>query len=256
VPSDALYYSEAGNLGEAFVAVIGPMKEALATMPEAEAQISMVEAALGADIEELVSWIDDGAIVIGYDGSQPYGGMVLVPNDVEAAERRLGQLATFAGLAATDPTSGISVEEQEVAGATVTTIRWQDPNAGEAMLPVPTGIVLQYAVTADRALIGVGDGFVARALELDEADSLAAEPRYTSAIDELGGSENAGVTWLDLAGTREAVETAIGPMLEAGDPDGVYESTIRPWLLPLDRAVSVMRLEGDVLVQRGALVVE
>ncbi len=256
VPSDALYYSEAGNLGEAFVAVIGPMKEALATMPEAEAQISMVEAALGADIEELVSWIDDGAIVIGYDGSQPYGGMVLVPNDVEAAERRLGQLATFAGLAATDPTSGISVEEQEVAGATVTTIRWQDPNAGEAMLPVPTGIVLQYAVTADRALIGVGDGFVARALELDEADSLAAEPRYTSAIDELGGSENAGVTWLDLAGTREAVETAIGPMLEAGDPDGIYESTIRPWLLPLDRAVSVMRLEGDVLVQRGALVVE
>jgi hypothetical protein len=45
-------------------------------------------------------------------------------------------------------------------------------------------------------------------------------------------------------------------MLEAGDPDGIYESTIRPWLLPLDRAVSVMRLEGDVLVQRGALVVE
>ena len=256
VPSDALYYSEAGNLGEAFAAIIGPMKEALATMPEAEEQISMVEAALGADIEELVSWIDDGAIVIGYDGSQPYGGMVLVPNDVEAAERRLGQLATFAGLGATDPTSGISVEEQEVAGATVTTIRWQDPNAGEAMLPVPTGIVLQYAVTADRALVGVGDGFVARALELDEADSLAAEPRYTSAIDELGGLENAGVTWLDLAGAREAVETAIGPMLEAGDPDGIYGSTIRPWLLPLDRAVSVMRLEGDVLVQRGALVVE
>ncbi len=256
VPSDALYYSEAGNLGDAFVAVIGPMKEALATMPEAEEQISTVEAALGANIEELVSWIDDGAIVIGYDGSRPYGGMVLVPNDVEAAERRLGQLATFAGLGATDPTSGISVDEEEVAGTTVTTIRWQRPDAGAAVLPVPTGIVLQYAVTADRAIIGVGDGFVARALELDEPDSLGAEPRYISAIDELGGSENAGVTWLDVAGTREAVETAIGPMLEAGDPDGIYESTIRPWLLPLDRAVSVVRLEGDVLVQRGALVVE
>ncbi|MGH2402613.1 MAG: DUF3352 domain-containing protein, partial [Candidatus Limnocylindria bacterium] len=180
VPSDALYYSEAGNLGDAFVAVIGPMKEALATMPEAEEQISMVESALGADIEDLVSWIDDGAIIIGYDGSQPYGGMVLVPSDVEAAERRLGQLATFADLGALDPASGISVGEEEVAGTTVTTIRWQDPNAGAEMLPVPTGIVLQYAVTADRALIGVGDGFVARALELEEADSLAAEPRYTA----------------------------------------------------------------------------
>ncbi|HEX7195319.1 MAG TPA: DUF3352 domain-containing protein, partial [Candidatus Limnocylindria bacterium] len=59
VPSDALYYSEAGNLGEAFVAIIGPMKEAMATVPEAEEQISTLEAALGADIEELVSWIDD-----------------------------------------------------------------------------------------------------------------------------------------------------------------------------------------------------
>jgi hypothetical protein len=36
----------------------------------------------------------------------------------------------------------------------------------------------------------------------------------------------------------------------------MYESMIRPWLLPLDRAVSVMRLDGDVVVQRAALVVE
>ena len=45
-------------------------------------------------------------------------------------------------------------------------------------------------------------------------------------------------------------------MLEAGDPDGIYASEIRPWLLPLDRVVGVMRLEGDVLIQRGALIVE
>jgi hypothetical protein len=41
----------------------------------------------------------------------------------------------------------------------------------------------------------------------------------------------------------------------AGGAD-VYEAEVRPWLLPLDRFVSVSRLEGDVLVQRAGLLVE
>ena len=257
VPADALYYSEAGNLGTAFAAVIEPIKQALRSTPEGEGLIGTAEAALGADLEQLVSWIGDGAIAIGYDGTQPYGGMVLVPNDMAAAERRLGQLASFAGLGALDPTSGITVSEEEVDGVAVTSIRWEDTNAAPAsMFPTPTSLVVEYAVTDNRALIGFGDSFVRRVLALDEADALASQPRYADAIAELGGSESAGVIWLDLAGTREAVETALGPMLEAADPDGAYELKIRPWLMPLDRIVSVMRLEGDVLIQRAALLVE
>jgi len=257
VPADTLYYSEAGNLGAAFAAVIEPMKEALRSTPEGEEQISIAEAALGADLAEFVSWIDDGAIAIGYDGSQAYGGMVLVPNDMDAAERRLGQLASLAGLGAMDPSSGITVDEEEVDGVTVTSIHWEDPNAmPDPMFPVPTGVVVEYTVTDDRALIGIGDSFVRRVLAMEEADALASQPRYADAIAELGGSENAGVTWFDLTGTREAVETALGPMLSAGDPEGVYETEIRPWLLPLDLMVGVARLEGDVLIQRAALLVE
>ena len=257
VPADTLYYSEAGNIGTALSAVIEPLKQALSATPGGEEQIRAAEGALGADLEELVSWIDDGAIAIGYDGSQPYGGLLLVPNDVAAAERRLGQLATFAGLGALDPTSGITVDEEEVGGVTVTTIRWEDQNADPAMaMPMPTSAVVEYAVTDDRAIIGIGDVFVRSVLSLDEADSLASQPRYADAIAEFGGSDNAGVAWLDLAGTREAIESALGPVLSEGDPDGIYESEIRPWLLPLDRFVSVSRLEGDVLVQRAALLVE
>ena len=212
VPADTLYYSEASNLGATLAAVIEPMKQAVSTTPDGEEQIRTAEGAIGADLEELVRWIDDGAIAIGYDGSQPYGGMVLVPNDVAAAERRLGQLATFAGLGALDPSSGVTVDEEEVGGVTVTTISWDDPNADPAMmLPAPTSLVVEYAVTDDRALIGIGDVFVRRVLALDEADSLAAEPRYADAIAELGGSENAGVAWLDLTGAREAIESALGP---------------------------------------------
>ncbi|MGQ0608258.1 MAG: DUF3352 domain-containing protein [Chloroflexota bacterium] len=257
VPADALYYSEAGNLGAAFAAVIEPMKEAVRAMPEGEEQIRIAEAALGADIEEFVSWIDDGAIAIGYDGSQAYGGMVLVPNDIDAAERRLGQLASLAGLGALDPSSGISVEEEEIDGVTVTSIRWEDPDGGPAsMFPAPTGVVVEYTVTDDRAVIGIGDSFVRRALALEEADALAAQPRYADAIDELGGSENAGVTWFDVTGTREALEGAMSGLIDMADPTAIYETEIRPWLLPLDRFAGVMRLEGDVLVQRSALLVK
>ncbi|MGI8998773.1 MAG: DUF3352 domain-containing protein, partial [Candidatus Limnocylindria bacterium] len=176
VPADTLYYSEAGNLGRTFVAIIEPLKEALRSTPEGEEQIGIAEAALGADIEELVNWIDDGAIAVGYEGGQAYGGMVLVPNDVDAAERRLGQLASLAGLGALDPSSGITVDEEEIDGVTVTSIQWEDLNAiPDAMFPTPTGVVIEYAVTDDRALIGVGDSFVRRVLALEEADSLAAE---------------------------------------------------------------------------------
>ncbi len=258
VPSDTLYYSDAGNVGAALAAVIGPIKQAAAAAPEGSEQPRVAEAALGADLEELVSWIDDAAIAIGYDGDEPYGGLVLVPNDPDAARRRLDQIGSFAALGALDPSSGISVEEREVAGVTVTTIRWDAPDEMVVMtLPTAGAISVEYAVTDDRALIGIGDAFVGRVLELDASDALASQPRYADAVAGLGGAENAGVTWLDLAGAREAIEDALGPLLGSVEGGGdAYEVEVRPWLLPLDRIVSVSRLEGDVLVQRAALLVE
>jgi hypothetical protein len=258
VPADTLYYAEAGNLGLTLAAVIEPIKEAAASVPEGEEQVAMIEAALGADLEELVSWIDDGAVSIGFDGSQPYGGMVLVPNDMAAAERRLSQLISFAGLAAIDPSSGISVEEGEVGSVNVTTIRWEDPNAmpPDPMLPIPTGVVMQVAVTDDRALIGLGEDFVGRVLELDPSDTLASVARYSDAIDDLGGATNTGVAWMDLTGIREAIETALAAEIESMDTAGFYLTEIRPWLLPLDRIVGVSRLEGDVHLQRSVLLIE
>ncbi|MCV0402952.1 MAG: DUF3352 domain-containing protein [Chloroflexi bacterium] len=259
VPGDVLYYSEAGNIGQGFAAVIEPMKDAIADVPDGEEQIRTLESALGADLEELVSWIDDGAIVIGATEGEPYAGMVLVPNDMDAARRRLDQLASFAGLGALDPSSGLTVGEEDVDGVTVTTITWTDPNAGSGMglgMPSFEGFAVEYAVTDDRAIVGFGDAFVRRVLALEEADSLAAVARYTDAVAEFGGPESAGIAWLDITGVREAIETALGPMLEAGDPGGMYASEIRPWLLPLDRLVGVTRVDGDVMTQRGALLFE
>jgi hypothetical protein len=257
VPADALYFVESGNIGEALGAVLGAVRDAAGTDPEAAEQIELAEAALGAELPELVAWIDDGAIAAGWDAASPWAGVILVPSDVDAADRRLGQLATFASLAGLDPSSGVSVTESEVAGETVTTIRWSGPEDVEAFAePMAGGIVIEYTVTEDRAIIGIGDGFVRRALELDAADSLSADARYTSTIDELGGTTNAGVAWLDLAAAREALMAALEPMMGFIDPDGEFAAGAEPWLLPLDRFASVSVLDGDVLVQRAALFVE
>ncbi|HEX2884506.1 MAG TPA: DUF3352 domain-containing protein [Candidatus Limnocylindria bacterium] len=256
VPADALYYAEGGNIGRSLQAVIGPMKEAISASPEGAEQLRTFEAAIGVDAEELVSWIGDGAMAVGWDGAEAYAGMVLVPTDVDAASRRLGQLTTFASLGAMDPEAGITVEESTVAGADVTTIRWADPGSQELGELGPSAVSVQYTVTDDRAVIGFGEQFVGRVLELEAADSLASQARYTDAVAALGGASNAGVTWLDITGVRAAVEAAMGPMLDAADPEGTYETEIAPWLAPLDRLVSVVRVEGDLLVQQGALLVE
>jgi hypothetical protein len=173
---------------------------------------------------------------------------------MDAAERRLDQLVTFASLAGLDPSSGISVAEREVAGTSVTTIRWA--GADMEVLAEPAALAVEVAVSEDRALIGVGDRFVERVLTLGGAATLADEARYAGAVDDLGATSNAGVAWLDLAGVRAAVEEAAGPMIDEFDTEGSYERDIQPWLLPLDRLVQVAMVEGDLVVQRSALLVE
>jgi Protein of unknown function (DUF3352) len=259
VPGDALYYAEGGNVGASLSGLIGSLKEAAGSMPGGAEQLEMVESALGGDVEELVAWIGDAATVVGYDGEQPWGGAIIAPTSMEDARRTMDQLTTFAGLATLDPTIGITVEERDVEGVEVTSVRWSDPNAAEPdpEMPLPVGaieLVAEWAVTDDRVLIGFGDRFVERVLTLDASESLAEVVRYRDAVAELGGPNNAGVTWLDLHGVRLALEGAFAAI----DPAAleVYETDIAPWLEPLDRLVVVARVEGEVLRSDSVLLVE
>jgi hypothetical protein len=255
VPSDVLLYAEGSNLGAAFAASIGPMKESLAMMPGMADQIGTIESALGTDLEEMVAWMGDGALAVGWDGVLPYGGLVIVPTDADDARRRLDQLATFAGLAALEPTTGISMTERDVEGVSVTSIRWADPNVmTDPLMPMaPVEIIVEWAVTDDRVYMGVGDGFVPRVITLeDESSSLASESRYSEAIADVGGATNAGVTWMDLRGVRQAIETAVGQDTLGSS----YETDVLPWLAPLDRLVSVSRIDGGVLVGTFVLLVD
>jgi hypothetical protein len=259
VPADALYFSDAGNVGPGLAATLDALADALATDPMLGEQVRTFESALGGDFGDLVSWIGDGAAFVGAGADMPYAGLVLVPTDVEQARQRLGQLGSFAQLASSDPASGITVTETavETAGGpvTVTTINWQPPAGDPAAPPMPVGgpMAIEYAVTDDRAVITVGAAGVGALLDLDPADSLAANPRYTDAVAALGGATNANVVWADFDAIQDVVEAALAGMPMPPEAGGV---DLASWFEPLDRYVGVTRVEGDRLEGHAVLYIE
>jgi hypothetical protein len=255
VPNDVLYFADGGNLGPILAEYAAALKTAAAEDPSVADGLDQAEAVLGAELEELVSWIGAGAIAIGYDGEEPYGGLVLDASDPDAAATRVEGLLSLARLSVMDPSIGITVTESTVGEVEVTTIHWEDPAAagGFSMLPV-TGASLQVAVDGDRVLIGVGERFVTRVLELDAADSLAQSERFATAIGDLGGTNNAGSVWLDLRGAREAVEAAVPAEMLSGFVD--YEAEIKPWLVPFDYVASVSRLDDERVLTRMLVAID
>ena len=98
-------------------------------------------------------------------------------------------------------------------------------------------------------VIGVGDRFVGRVLNLASADSLGASPRYGAAVERLGAA-NAGVVFVDLAALRDAVAAMLPAEMSAQ-----YDQ-VAPMLAPLDYLAAVSVGDGSVVIQRSALVLK
>jgi hypothetical protein len=249
VPADAVFFADGSRVGPVLEQVLISMKAALAVGPMGESQLEAldgVEGALGAELDEFVSWIGDGAMAAGWDGEAPYLGLVLRADDPEEAARRLNQLGALANLAAGSGEVPLDVSTEMVDGVEVTRI--SSPDLLGADLGPLGSVALEYALDGETALIGVGRGFVRDALALDAADSLAASGRYTDAVSRFGGSDNSGTFYFDITALRLAVEGAI-PL--AGDP-GYAE--MRPNIEPLDLIAGVTRVDGDRVVSRLGLV--
>ncbi|HEX2221707.1 MAG TPA: DUF3352 domain-containing protein [Candidatus Limnocylindria bacterium] len=241
VPGDAIFFADWSGFGELLAWYITALKDAMpdaSTSPELNREtIADVEAAIGGDLESFVSWIDAVAIVAGWDGSQPYGGLILTTDDPDAARERIGRLRALGELAAGQ--AGITITDEPVGDVVVTTIRlpWEGGD------PLPIQPVLQYAIEDDRVVIGVGDRFVARVLALADGDSLAASERYLTARDAVGDSSNQAVVWLDFVALREAIETNLPP-----DMRQAYDAFVSGWVEPLDHLVQVSRADGELSV--------
>jgi hypothetical protein len=249
VPGDAIFFADGSRVGPALAQVVTSMKAALAVGPMGDAQLREldgVEDALGAELDEFVSWIGDGAMAAGWDGAAPYLGLVLHADDPAAAALRLNQLGALAELAAASGEAQVAITTEVVEGVEVTRITYEDPLAAE--LGPFNLMALEYAIHDDTALVGIGRDFVRGALTRETGDSLAESDRYAAAVSRFGGTDNSGTFFLDITALRLAIEGAM-PM-----SDVAYTDEVRPNLEPLDLIAGVNRVDGDRVISRLGLV--
>jgi hypothetical protein len=243
IPGDALLFAEAPGVGEAIGSSVETLKATLAADPATSLvldQLSEVESALGVKLEDYFDWAGGMAFAVGRDGDDAWGGLLVEVNDAAGAGQRIGQLDAFVALAASDPASGITVTHPKVAGFTFTSARIAVPI--EAGLPL-TGIVFEYGLADDRLLIGFGDSFIGRTLDLAAADSLASSAAYGRALDALGSDPAYGVTFVDLAASRAWAEEIL-----PADVKAEYDREIGPNLEPLDYLAMGSRRDGRFVI--------
>jgi Protein of unknown function (DUF3352) len=251
VPGDAIFFADAPNLGASASSQLARLREQLESGGASGEldQLQQVEAALGGPLDELFAWVGGGAVAAGWDGEQPYVGLVLEVTDTDAASQRLRQLKNLLSLATMDPSAEVAVDTETVAGVEVTSIRFTTMKPGLGGDAGETEAVVQYALNGEHLLIGVGDQFVGRALQLGSGESLADNARFAGAISRFGGDDNAGAFFLDLAALRATVEAEAGEMLP---PE--YATETQPYLEPLDLLAGVTRVEDGAMVTRYGLV--
>jgi len=246
-PSDAIYFADGSNIGKGLAGSLNSLKGLLVASGDVGAQtLDQVEAALGGDLGSFVSWMGDTALVGGYTNSTPWIGIISTPTDAQAARSKLLQLRSILQLASANGSAQVQISEADHNGTQITTIHV------EAGKEVPSwASTLQYAVTDQRVVIGSGDSFVARVLDMQSANSLASNPRFRAALDSVGGASNTSDFWFDLAGLRTALE----PLVPA-DSQAIYQSSIKPWVAPFDYAVGAGKSDGQQIESRFAIVVK
>jgi hypothetical protein len=181
VPGDAQLYAELPEFGRLISSIGAAVRRDGQEIggQQGAFEVARVEDALGRPLDEVGDWLGDLAIG-GSSNAAGSAGMAGVVTDPDAAGEVLdGVTDLLIG-------SGVPVEQAEVDGRPLARIE----------VPFLFGsITLEYGLAGDAVLLGL-EGF-AEWLATDEP-RLATDPAYTSALEEAGGLENAGVVYLPL----------------------------------------------------------
>jgi hypothetical protein len=110
---------------------------------------------------------------------------------------------------------------------------------------------VQYTVTDDRVVIGLGEKFVTSVLDTTDASSLAGQQRFRDAASAAGGSTDEAAFWLDLAALRNAVVSAL-----PADAAAQYHTQAETWVKPFDYMIAVSQASGSTLTNRSVIAVK
>jgi Protein of unknown function (DUF3352) len=226
VPPAALVYFQARDVGAALHSAIACMKSALAdAMPAGT--LDQVESALGAKLEDYLSFVGDVAVGAWSDGSKLQVGLVASVSDEALATQRIAQLVGIIRLAAGAGGLPVTVSDAQANGVDVTTISVAPPpDFGSVGIDTSVSI----SVAGGHMYLGTGD-FAATAPAIRTAASLGSDQRYTSALSAAGPS-NGSVLYADIDAIRQLAEST------AFTPNADYTTNIEPYLAPFDRLIA------------------
>ena len=230
MPSTSAFYLETRDVGETIKTTVEQALDQFGEMLP-ESQLDQVEDFLGAPVEDFLLWMQDSAVSVSLDGDQVTFGMAATVTDTTIAAQRVERLTTAVRAAAAFGEVPFEIKEVDVAGSLVTTIRpVRDPS-----FPLPQDLPfdpsLSYGIHDGVFYLGIGD-FVADAMQRGEADSLAGNAAYSTALEAAGGATNTGVMYLDIASMRSFGERMV-PETERAD----YDLEVKPYLEALDRFI-------------------
>jgi hypothetical protein len=206
--------------------------------------LQQVETFLGAKVEDYLTFVGNVGIGASYDGAKLQLGLAATVTDETTAQTRVTGLISALRLGAMAANLPITVSDATVNGTTVSTIDFGSYPGLPANLPIDTKVTI--AVGGGHLYIGLGN-FAATALARTQADSLAGNPRYSSAISAAGAG--ATTVYADIAALRTDVEKAM-------PSNPAYTTNIQPYLAPFDRLVVTSSGDSSTLTAHLLLFVK
>jgi hypothetical protein len=250
VPAETAIFVELPSVGESIGKAVEQIKKDPRLGEDVTASLEQVEALLGAKLEDYLDWVGDAAIVVQFDGEQPSGGLVATVSDEAMATQRLDQLSALLRLGGASMGGGVVVGSEEYAGTTITTVTVDASMTGVEAAGEAVGEVgVSWAIKDDVFVLSPDVDYLKGILDGPEG-SLADSQRFRDALASVGGPSTAGLSYLDVAAVRSAVEGVLPP-----DDSDRYEREIQPYVEPLDIIISAYVAEEGVDVFNRTLLI-
>jgi hypothetical protein len=220
IPSSALAVVDEHELGAYIRSAVERFEKCDASSMGSEIQKG-IDALGGWD--KLTGWIGETAVVLDRDGSQPTGGLLIVPKDRAAAENFALQVKNMAALA-----GGLAPTDAPYAGTTIST--YAIPGSDQQ---------ISYAFADGYVVVGAGS-WVKKVLDTTDATALEGNARFTTALSQAA-AEHTSLVYADIAGLRDWVEGVL-PAGEAKE----YAEYVGPYLKPFEALVTTTRTGADL----------
>lgn len=263
-PADTFLLAAGNDVG----ATLNEAIELYGGDPSMSEALDELEGALGilGGMDAVIDWMGDAGLVVSGSGESITGGLIVEPNDPEAAAQLFTTIRSLITLAGSE--AGFTVREETIEGVTVVIVDLGSAEdlmglgsalGGGAIPEAPVGelpegnVELSWAVTDEVVIIGAGPDFVAAALAASNGESLADTDRYQDLVARVG-AEHTGVTFIDIAAIRTVVE---GFLDEAtAEERAEYEESVKPYLEPLDAFIAASVVGGDLDTQHAIITVK